>query len=215
MRRILAGSLLMCFTLPAMGDGLPQRQPSRVGVPYQAPTEAISWTGLYGGGGIGVFTGLTGLEVEDKNVLDAGNWGYLGDVRLGYDYQFPGGSLVIGGFGGYSFGEAEAEVIGIDARLVPTWNLGARVGIAAGNSLIYTGYKYSEAETSVLDARDTVGGHTVLGGIEIMAVKPVSLGLEYGYTQYDKVRISDDVDAKPEAHTVMLRGNVRFNAPWN
>lgn len=215
MRNLLVGLLLACFTLSAMADGLPQRQQSRVGVPYQAPTEAISWTGLYGGGGVGVFAGLTGLEVEGTNVLDAGNWGYLGDVRVGYDYQFPGGTLVIGGFGGYSFGEAEAEIGGINASLVPTWNLGARVGIAAGNSLIYTGYKYSEARTNVLDVRDTVGGHTVLGGIEIMAFKPASLGLEYGYTQYDKVRISEGLDAEPEAHTVMLRGNVRFSAPWN
>jgi opacity protein-like surface antigen len=217
MKPILVGMTLALAVIvsqsAAMADGLPQRQ-SRIGAPFVEPA-GVSWTGAYVGGGVGVFAGLTGLEV-DKDVLDAGNWGYLGDVRVGYDYQFKGGAVVVGAFTGYSFGKANADInIGeevLSASLVPTWNIGVRAGIAAGNSLIYTGYKYSQADVKAGGVDDTIEGHTILGGIELMAFRPISLAMEYGYTQYDKVRV-DGVDAQPEAHTVMLRGNIRFSTP--
>src|SRR5262245_6862733 len=175
MRRLLVGLTLVCSTLPVMADGLPQRQ-QRIGEPYAPAAQgAVNWSGPYVGGGVGVFAGLTGLEEKGANVFDVGNWGYLGDVRVGYNHQFPGGILVLGPFAGYSFGEAEADIAGIPARLKPTWNVGARLGVAVGNSLIYTGYKYSQAEIDVGGIGDTIEGHTILGGIELMAFRPVNL----------------------------------------
>ena len=200
-----------------MADGPTIGRRPAIGVPYQEASK-YTWTGFYGGGGVGIFSGLTGLEGIDEGfieALDAGNWGYIGDVRVGYDYQFPGGILVLGAFAGYTFGEASAVIGGIEASLTPTWNIGGRVGITTWNSsLLYVGYKYSEAEINFGGAESTVAGHTALVGFELPLAQALTIGAEYGYTKYDDVNLGGGVVAEPEAHTIMLRGNVRLGT-WN
>lgn len=206
MQRFLGVLLLLVLVpLSAIADGPPAR--GRVGAPYQEPVTGAPWTGFYVGAGIGTYTGI--VEI-DKVEVDLGNWGFLGDVRAGYDYQFPGGTLVVGAFGGYSFGEAEADIGGIEASLTPTWNLGARLGVAFDRSLIYAGYKISQAEVAIQGVEDrTVTGHSVLGGVELMAFKPMSVQLEYAYTMYDSVAVGP-LEVDPSAHSVMLRGVYRL-----
>jgi opacity protein-like surface antigen len=154
-----------------------------------------------------------------------GNWDFLGDAKLGYDLRLSNTPFVLGVFGGYSLGRARVDIGSSEvSSLAPTWNAGARIGIVAWNStLLYTGYKYQWANLDVRQGEEmighSIGGHGLIGGIEYPISKAVTLGLEYGYNRFDRVEfctagcggeVPQIASTRPEAHSVMLRGNVRL-----
>lgn len=188
-----------------------------IGTPYAPESNGGwpgSWTGLYVGLGVGTMAGLANLEGAHGPLLEGvGAWGWVGDVKVGYDYRFPQSPFVIGLFGGYSLGGVEISGgFGEEASITPTWNVGVRGGLVAWNSsLIYVGYAYNRADLDVPfgDGPGTIGGHTLLGGVEMPVSKAVTMALEYGFTQWDAFDVNG-VDVDPVDHRVMLRANLRF-----
>lgn len=216
---ILAAGPSLGASLPTKGRVAAPQQP----VPYYQPEPvdqwAGSWNGFYLGLGVGTQIGLAEVSSpfgEGVFSLDSvGNWGFVGDVKAGYDFRVSNTPFVIGLFGGYSLGESEVKLTVGEfsgaCSLAQTWNVGGRGGIVAWNSsLLYVGYKYQRADLdcSGQGTRD-IGGHGILGGYEIPVTKSITLALEYSYVMMDETSFGQ-VNVDPEIHSVMLRGNVRF-----
>lgn len=186
-----------------------------IGTPYTEETTSWggTWTGPYVGLGVGILSSLAAVEGEGGPLIDSvGAWGWVGDVKVGYDYRLPNTPFVIGLFGGWSLGSAKITGLGEQASITPTWNVGGRAGLVSWNSsLIYVGYKYNQADVdlSFAEGPGTIGGHSVIGGIEMPVSKGVTLGLEYSGTQWDDFHVGP-VRVEPMDHRILLRANLRF-----
>jgi hypothetical protein len=148
MKKFLIGLSMLMFSAPAMaadlgnqGGGFKDDALSNV----VGPCAGVSWTGFRIGLGVGV--GQTGLgsgteSSTSGNVIstDVVNGGYqmetVGQVELGYDYQFRNSPLVIGAFGNLGYGSGPTQF---------TYGADVRAGLAWGNALFYgfVGYEKS------------------------------------------------------------------------
>lgn len=218
----LAAATLLSVA-PAPAEGIFK---SRSAAPREVSQE-WSWSGVYLDLGAGGQAAIHNLDIHDATLDGLGAWNWLGNARVGVNFQPQGSPLVFGIFGGYSLGSVavEAEAGGqtqLDAELTPTWDVGAIVGISGPNkSLIYGGYKYQMAEVDIsgaaVDGECTapgvrcsfdMDGHGLIAGVKMPVTPAFVMGIEYGYTQFDTERIADNLDVDSELHTVMLRGSV-------
>jgi outer membrane immunogenic protein len=209
----------------AMADGLPKGGLLPIGEVAKAGSV---WNGAYVGVGGGYQVGDTGLSVGDStyellSIDGLSSRGWVGDVRVGFDWQVAGSPFVVGLLAGYSMGEAEFSAramdgfLGLNASLEPTWYVGGRVGFAFGKSLAYAGYAWGEAEangsismgTSVASGSTTINGHMLLAGLETQLAPQLTLAAEYKLSMYDDIKIGDYVTVDPEVHAFMLRLNWR------
>lgn len=193
-----AALLLGALALPApsWADGVPYR--SRVAQADNAAAP-FSWTGLYIGGGLGL--SLTGRDGANNVEAEKDSYGYIknfnlldpaffdrnvaADVRVGFDLQLPNTPLVVGVLAGYE--------LDLGGKLTDgTPYVGGRAGIAfASKTLAYGG------ATWLPDAGNNVRW---MGGLEQAVLPAATIGVEYGYT---------DFDGGFDVHDVKVRFNVR------
>lgn len=228
---LVAALLFVVFLTPkARAEGLPKGGLLPIGEMAKA---SGSWTGAYVGVGGGYQVGDTGLSIGDStyellSIDGLSSRGWVGDVRVGFDWQVAGSPFVLGVLGGYNFGEAEFSAgvgngfAGVSASITPTWYIGGRAGFAFGNTLAYVGYAYqrAEADGSVFwcfgnesdSASTTLDAHVLLAGLEAVIAPQITLGAEYSFAKYESVKINDFVDVDPEVHAFKVRLNFRTSA---
>lgn len=205
------------------------------------------WTGFYGGIHAGAADTRTGAQEEDDRILDAegvavftNDLGFAGGLHAGYQRQV--GSAVIGVEADYTFVDAESarslDTGTGDSFLSSEINgfgsLRARLGVTAGNALVYVtgGGGYVDYE---LVAADLAGGvpnpaETVVledsfavvagAGAEVKVNSNLSARLEYLYYRFDEESAVcptciQPTNADGEIHFVRagLTYNLNGNAP--
>ncbi|MFN3953413.1 MAG: outer membrane protein [Pararhodobacter sp.] len=223
---ILVGTLGVT-TAQANGPGPAPRDP--VAIPRYAPAPAArSWEGSYYG-----FTLGYNFRGTDRVQLAPAPPGVIGTLRvrgavlggqLGHNWQR--GDMVYGIEGGLNLlatrdaltsGTASASM-----RIRPVADLRGRVGMAAGEGLLYAtaglsaarvNYTASDGVTSNINSRYTALGYSVGVGYERMIQGNWSMRGEYSYTQYRGRNLTDGVHttrATPDYHSLRFGLNRRF-----
>jgi len=188
--------------------------------PPPPPPPPPSWTGFYGGAGFGygmwnADTGLVFAPTGDPltATVTNGGRGWLGTIKLGYDYQFS--SIVAGAFADYNFSNVSGWLqtptaicptcnVGGNEKENSSWAVGGRVGwLVTPDILSYWNGGYTEAHFDAINLVDQAGftpqgtipgttyhGWFLGGGVETrVTFLPIS-GLffftEYRYSTYNK-----------------------------
>ncbi|KQT85958.1 outer membrane beta-barrel protein [Aurantimonas sp. Leaf443] len=187
--------------------------------------------------------GETIFENDDTNA------GFVGGGHIGYDYQF-GNNLVVGAVADLNYIDAETSRsysidgnrFGVSEDLDYFGTVRGRLGYAMDSILVYgsgglaySGYNRDNSFPSVPtnslagytfkeDGDDVDVGYSVGGGIDVMATRNISFGVEYLYTNLGKNDYSveatngsntidltstskDDLDF----HTIFAKASYRFN----
>lgn len=127
-------------------------------------------------------------------------------AQLGYDYQAPGSSLVVGFVADYSRSRLRDDVSGFSTtpasytmtrRLRDSFTIRGRVGVAAGRALIYAtgGLAYGNVRNSFSttntansftgNGNESGWGGAAGGGVEYRLGGPFSIGAQYLYRAID------------------------------
>ena len=164
-----------------------------------------SWGGAYVGIGIGAL-GLSGTETDTHTVpphvdtFDGGtDWGVMGTVTAGYDYQLPQG-VIIGAFTDFDFTNSDFTTTSPDGdtnrlREHSAFNVGGRLGyLISPSTLLYAdgGYTRGNFKFNYSDEYSngkTLDGWFVGGGAEHKITGPWSAKLEYRFAQYGKEQV--------------------------
>ncbi len=218
----VAVAMAACFAFITTGlaDG-PSYQPrSRIGVPEPAAVQPFNWTGLYASGGLGYGLAHTPVDIifEGRSLANVDGFsadGFVGDIRAGFDWQFPNSPFLVGAFAGYNFGEMKfnARVGGanLSATLEPDYYAGLRFGlVVAQKTLVYVGAAYQPAEGSlggVASGSQTDETIIYMLGLEQAILPNVKLGVEYNYGEYSFQARSGGtvINIDPEVHTIKAR----------
>lgn len=223
MKRIcygLAALLVAAILLPTslLADGLPSR--SRVGAPEVSPS--YDWTGGYVSGGLGYGLAHTEVNIDTQypiNIDGLSADGYVGDVRVGFNWQIPNTPFVVGPFVGYNFGDmkfaASADDATLSAKLTPEWYAGALVGAVIGQkAMVYGGAAWQRAKGSlggnIVDGSQSDDAVVYLAGLEYAMTPNLRLGMEYNYAEYS-FSAGEIVDINPEVHTIKARLTLAIN----
>lgn len=179
-RLIVALAALMCASA-VYADGLPQPYRPRIAQPAPPVSSEFNWTGLYVGGGVGA--SFAGIE----DIRSLGEYGFqeftnhdrfaFGDLKIGYDYRFGTGMLLVGPYAtwspGFLVGRGDIDNI---------YNVGARAGLVFPDGwLLYTGLAWARVETNF----STADGWALPVGFEKSLGSRLTWGLEYKYTDTD------------------------------
>jgi outer membrane immunogenic protein len=226
---VSAGAVLMLAASGANADGY-----RRGGPVYSSPW---NWTGFYVGG----HAGYAWSDVTWDNVSLTGEpvssdaSGFIGGGQVGYNWQF--GQVVLGIEGTYSGAALSEDARSTVAPATVTYstdvnNIGTvtgRLGFAADKFLIYAKGGWATATVDVsgrntalpdsFSISDRRNGWTVGGGLEYMATRNLSVGLEYSYidlgsSNYAGVTATalpfTITNADTQIHSVTARLNYRF-----
>lgn len=162
------------------------------------PTDARSWTGVYG-------AGFVGGEIDTVTFSDTdfglGPKGIFGGVRLGYDYLTPNGFL-LGAFAEGSIADVSASAGDNTLRQDLRWGLGARVGRSFGQTLFYVPVSYvrSHAEGDGFDWSKDLNGWRVGAGVEQQLGGGWGFMVEAGSTWYGDIGTGiDGVNASTQS----------------
>lgn len=195
----------------ASAADLPTRKPAPAPV-YAAPI--FTWTGFYVGlqGGwsgaghdrVGLASNNPAIGVHNNVGNLAPRGGFIGG-RVGYDYQMPGSSFVLGVVGDLNYDWMKRSIGGIQtgvafagsSRIDWDGSLRLKAGYAFDRFLVYaTGgvaaahEKYalgtSAPLVSGLRGNSTHWGWTLGGGVQYAVTNNLIVGLEYRYTQLQK-----------------------------
>lgn len=240
-------ALLSLPALIAAGAALAADLPTRK--PAPAPLLAapmFTWTGFYvgvqggwaGGGSdrVGLITNVPAIG-RFNNVGDlSGDGGFIG-ARVGYDYQMPGSSFVIGAVADLNYDWIKGSISGVrgpvtfggTSRIDWDGSVRLKAGYAIDRLLVYaTGgvafanQKYVLATTtpliSGLSANSTHVGWTIGGGLQYAVTNNLIAGLEYRYTQFEKKRHTGRVlpagvistNATPDFHRIAATLDWKF-----
>ncbi len=190
LRPILLALSLVAIAGAARADGY--EAPARAAAPVML--QVSNWTGFYANGGVGyglwdseTTTSLPGGACIICTTTDHAGRGWLGEVGLGYDYQFTN-NIVAGAFFNYDFSsikgtiEDQALVASGKTNNDSTWFVGARAGwLMTPSVLNYWGVGYTQthfegtslvsnftgAPLGVSTSGITVGGWFLSGGLEV------------------------------------------------
>ena len=165
--------------------------------PYKAAPMAVpayNWTGPYAGiqGGYGWSNqhGISSVGTETGYFSGAG--GFVGGT-LGYNWQLPGGPLLLGVEGDGSWSKIQASggacvpICNVDVNWSATFR--GRLGYVHGPWLAYATGGLALAgvhpfQTGNFDYTETLAGWTVGGGVEWMFMPRWSVKAEYLYTRF-------------------------------
>ena len=209
---------------------------------FAFPGEAARANGLpsWGGGYVGIGTGalgLSGRETDTHTVpphvdtFSGGtDWGVMGTVTAGYDYQLPQG-VVIGAFTDFDFTNADFTTTSPDGdsnrlREHDALNVGGRIGyLITRNTLLYAdgGYTRGNFKFNYSDEYSngkTFDGWFVGGGAEQRINGPWSVKLEYRFAQYRKEQVGIVIVAPPPmdqaTHSIDADSNsIRLGVNYN
>lgn len=227
---VSAGAVLLLAAGGANADGYYRGR----GPVYSSPW---NWTGFY----IGGHAGYAWSDVTWDNVSLTGEpvnndaSGFIGGGQVGYNWQM--GQVVLGIEGTFSGASLSGDAGSAIAPGVVTYStdinrigtVTGRLGFAVDRFLVYAkgGWATATVEvsgrnTALPDAfsiSDRRNGWTVGGGLEYMATRNISLGIEYDYidlgsTSYAGITAAalpftiNNADA--QVHSVTARLNYRF-----
>jgi outer membrane immunogenic protein len=196
----------LLFAAAAIACATPVVAADMQGGPYnysynKAPSaySLFNWTGFYVGGHLGYGWG-------------AGH-GAVGGVQAGYNYQFPGSNIVVGG-------EADITLSGMDNTSYSVDYLGslrARAGIAMERFMVYgtAGLGYGKGEVSIggLSNSQTHFGLAIGAGVEGAITPNVTARLEYlyyGLGSETYSTVSGPLGASLDASVVRIGLNYKF-----
>ena len=213
-------------------------QAEGIGRPYVGMKDApvvttYSWTGAYGGLGGGYQIGANDLTATAPgfaasiNGLSSRDW--VGDGRVGFDYQVGNSPFVVGLLAGYSTGkgrfDANVNTFTLNAELDKSWYAGGRVGLVFHRyTLVYVGYAYTQADLSIsssvpgvcataLNCAHDLKGHQFLLGTETAIAPNFTVGPEFAYTRFDTAPLSRmpgvNLGLEPDAYEFKVRINWR------
>jgi outer membrane immunogenic protein len=178
---LLAGTFLIGASVAASAADVYQRGSLKDPAPVEY-IPAITWTGFYFGGHLGVaFNGDGGrfeyfddVDVVDFDDNDNDDTSFLGGLHVGYNWQKDGG-WVFGIEGDVSFADDIDYLASIRARL----------GYAWGSTLVYaTGGAAFLGVEDFFGDDDTLNGWVAGVGIEHKFTQNVSFGLEGLYYNF-------------------------------
>jgi outer membrane immunogenic protein len=207
---------------------------------YPVAGAVVRWTGVYIGVEGGYAFGNANLDFIDSIGTHTHEFtnkgealtGGVGDITIGYDFHIPASRWVVGVFGDYVFGKADAtasfshdgiELANVGLAIDNQWKLGGRIGlIVTPGTMTYTKVGWSQADLNVshsagvgVDAAyssPTVNGWLLGAGFESHVVAGLFLRGEYNYVNYGKspiysysdVGVSHTVTADIDEHLVKV-----------
>lgn len=209
---IVIASFLICAAGAASADGYEPAAPVVVQVPI--------WTGLYANAGVGygfwdaqTTTDAPGRCVSCAKTDHAGK-GWLGEVGVGYDYQFSS-RFVVGALFNYDFADIKGRVSDAVFTTAETssdqsWFIGARVGwLMTPDILNYWSVGYTQTHFSGAALHNSytgaplpnarlesysAGGWFVGGGLEVAMHDGWFWRSEVRYADYSKdVRVESGI----------------------
>jgi outer membrane immunogenic protein len=189
-----------------------------------ANAETPKWTGVYGGGHIGMDLSSTDVSVPGLASVDglSGN-GFGYGLRAGFDYQVPGTGFVVGVGGEYTWSDSDFKVTVtglptvLRAGIDESWSVYGRVGYDMGRVMPYllAGYTEAEASASILGTKVgsvTLDGWIVGGGVEMALGAGFYLGAEYRYTMFDTEKVIPTVlHIDTDRHEIRAAVTYKFN----
>ncbi|SJZ80491.1 outer membrane protein [Consotaella salsifontis] len=238
MKRIALLLASTAFVTPAFAADIVMQEPPAPAPVYEA-APAYTWTGFYVGGQLG---GAFGGDMFDNSGDDAS---LIGGAHVGYDYQMDnfvfGGVIDISGLDASSRQTFDIDVNGddvtdgsvsskTDINFLATARL--KAGFAWDRAMIYGtgGLAYANVDTSVGNSLYDAGyrvrgddddfGYVVGGGVDFLATKNISVGVEYLYTNLgsndfdvDAPGVDADFSTSKDLdfHTVWAKASYRFN----
>ena len=183
---LLAAAAVAGFSGTAMAADLyvPPAQPAPVA---QAPA-ATDWDGPYIGASVGYGWGTAS---NSTTVDSTGVSGWLVGGQVGYNFHLTD-NLVLGVEGDLNWNNQSGTYTGAAApdtfRVNWDGSARARLGVDLDGILPYVeaGVAFANANSTVagIDSSATHTGWTAGGGVEFKVADPVSLNVEYRYTDY-------------------------------
>jgi outer membrane immunogenic protein len=190
-----------------------------------AHAQKSPWTGFHVGahGGLDMTStdvgvgGPGGIRIDG---LSGNGIGYGGHV--GFDYQFPGGKIVVGGGADYTWANADfkASIGGaplLTAGITRSWAVTGRIGLDMGGAMPYVlaGYTRADGSAALLGTpigSTTLDGWIAGGGVEIALANNLFVAGEYRYTRFDSLSFGGGaLTLDPERHEVRAAVKYRFN----
>ena len=221
MRRRLLPIILAASLIPFAGYALADGYEAPRAAAAPVALQVSSWTGFYANGGVGY--GLWDSETTTVNHVtgacilcqhqDQGGRGWLGEIGLGYDYQFS--SKIVGGvFVNYDFSDIHGTIqdqvpfFAGETKNNSTWFVGARAGwLMTPDILNYWGVGYTHAYFDGANMSDTRGfppfqgggttsdfshgGWFISGGLEVAMHDGWFWRSEVRYADYGKDTLTD------------------------
>lgn len=211
---------------------------------YRSLETPFSWTSIYLGGAVGFGIGDNAVTFSDGQPvpmvlgvegLSSRSW--QGKARAGADWQIGNTMFVIGVWGEYSkdLGTDDGFNVTITgpgqvltANIEPQYAAGVRAGVVlTPTTLFYAGYGYGRGNFNLniaapgacgagaFNCDQDVNGRVIKIGIEQAVAKQLTIGIEYGRTDWDKVQLLPAAAApatlhvEPVGHEIMLHVNWR------
>jgi len=208
---LLAAAAVVGFSGTAMAADLyvPPAQPAPV---VQAPA-ATDWDGPYIGASVGYGWGTaTDTTLVPSDSASAN--GFLVGGQIGYNFHLTD-NLVLGVEGDLNWNDQNGDFDTAATNYRINWDgsARARLGVDLDGILPYVeaGVAFANADTAIggTDASNTHTGWTAGGGVEFKVADPISLNIEYRYSDYGSQTYGADTVGLTD-NTVKLGVNYHF-----